>query len=156
MITSKKTPPSEGIKNSPCVGICSTVYGDEVCKGCKRHFDEIITWNQWGDDKKQQVYTRLETLMQEAMAPLLSIVQPEALEAELVLQGIPYLHFKSAYLWLFLLWVKKPESLTSWEHIGIRLHDQYKSMKPTDLLNQIDDTVNAQAQILYDTSETIC
>ena len=27
---------------TPCVGICSTTYGDDVCRGCKRFSFEVI------------------------------------------------------------------------------------------------------------------
>ncbi|MCF8976542.1 DUF1289 domain-containing protein, partial [Pseudomonas edaphica] len=26
---------------TPCVGLCSTVYGDLVCRGCKRFHHEV-------------------------------------------------------------------------------------------------------------------
>ncbi|MCA4075779.1 DUF1289 domain-containing protein, partial [Pseudomonas kurunegalensis] len=29
---------------TPCVGLCSTVYGDTVCRGCKRFHHEVINW----------------------------------------------------------------------------------------------------------------
>lgn len=36
--------PNQTIK-TPCVGLCSTVYGDLVCRGCKRFHHEVIHWN---------------------------------------------------------------------------------------------------------------
>jgi hypothetical protein len=35
--------PNQTIK-TPCVGLCSTVYGDLVCRGCKRFHHEVINW----------------------------------------------------------------------------------------------------------------
>ena len=35
---------------TPCIGICSTVYGDEVCRGCKRTFTEVIDWNNLSEE----------------------------------------------------------------------------------------------------------
>ena len=32
--------------STPCLGICSTTYGDDVCKGCKRFVHEVISWNK--------------------------------------------------------------------------------------------------------------
>ncbi len=29
---------------SPCVGRCSTIYGDNTCKGCKRSYIEVDNW----------------------------------------------------------------------------------------------------------------
>ncbi|MEM9624509.1 MAG: DUF1289 domain-containing protein, partial [Pseudomonadota bacterium] len=34
-------------KRTPCVGICSTTYGDLVCRGCKRFAHEIVQWNAY-------------------------------------------------------------------------------------------------------------
>ena len=47
---------------TPCIGICSTVYGDNVCRGCKRFSHEIINWNQYADEQKQLVWDRLISL----------------------------------------------------------------------------------------------
>ena len=33
--------------STPCLGICSTTYGDNVCKGCKRFVHEVISWNKY-------------------------------------------------------------------------------------------------------------
>ncbi|HEX5786335.1 MAG TPA: DUF3717 domain-containing protein, partial [Burkholderiaceae bacterium] len=30
--------------DTPCIAICSTSQGDEVCKGCGRTFEEIQCW----------------------------------------------------------------------------------------------------------------
>ena len=47
---------------TPCVGICSTTYGDEVCRGCKRFYFEVINWNKYDEDEKDSIWTRLESL----------------------------------------------------------------------------------------------
>ena len=45
---------------TPCLGICSTTYGDSVCKGCKRFVHEVIDWNKFNSNEKELVNTRLE------------------------------------------------------------------------------------------------
>ena len=47
---------------TPCVGVCSTVFGDQVCRGCKRFQHEVIQWNSYSDLEKEKVWNRLETL----------------------------------------------------------------------------------------------
>jgi len=32
--------------DTPCIAICSTSQGDEVCKGCGRLFDEVQRWTE--------------------------------------------------------------------------------------------------------------
>lgn len=36
---------------TPCIGLCSTVYGDLVCRGCKRFHHEVIQWNGYGEEE---------------------------------------------------------------------------------------------------------
>ena len=45
---------------TPCLGICSTTYGDNVCKGCKRYVHEVIDWNKFNTQEKELVNIRLE------------------------------------------------------------------------------------------------
>ena len=45
---------------TPCLGICSTTYGDDVCKGCKRFVHEIINWPKYSMDERAIVNDRLE------------------------------------------------------------------------------------------------
>ena len=47
---------------TPCVGICSTTYGDDVCRGCKRFIHEVINWNSFKPEEKEAVWKRLEYL----------------------------------------------------------------------------------------------
>ena len=49
-------------KRTPCVGICSTTYGDLVCRGCKRFAHEIVQWNGYDSDQQGRVWERLQGL----------------------------------------------------------------------------------------------
>ena len=44
---------------TPCVGLCSTVYGDLVCRGCKRFHHEVVNWNAYSDEEKRAVWRRI-------------------------------------------------------------------------------------------------
>ncbi len=44
---------------SPCIGVCSTVLGDEICRGCGRSFDEVLNWHQFNDEQKRAINQRL-------------------------------------------------------------------------------------------------
>ena len=55
----------KNLTDSPCVGICSTTYGDDVCMGCGRSFDEVNNWNKMTDAEKVVINKRL----QQAKAP---------------------------------------------------------------------------------------
>jgi uncharacterized protein len=45
---------------TPCIGVCSTTsFGDEICRGCHRTFDEVRLWNTFTDEQKIVVNKRL-------------------------------------------------------------------------------------------------
>ena len=44
---------------SPCVGVCSTTFGDDVCFGCQRTYLEVIQWNALNDEEKHRINQRL-------------------------------------------------------------------------------------------------
>ncbi|MES2534312.1 MAG: DUF1289 domain-containing protein [Pseudomonadota bacterium] len=46
--------------DSPCIGYCSTTFGDDFCKGCGRHFMEVINWNAMDSAQKAVIWERVE------------------------------------------------------------------------------------------------
>ena len=61
------------LNRTPCVGICSTTYGDLVCRGCKRFAHEIVQWNGFAGDQRERVWQRLYALRDGAVAAQLKI-----------------------------------------------------------------------------------
>jgi uncharacterized protein len=49
----------ESTPDTPCIAICSTSQGDEVCKGCGRTFDEVQLWTEMGPTEKRQIWRRI-------------------------------------------------------------------------------------------------
>jgi predicted Fe-S protein YdhL (DUF1289 family) len=45
--------------DTPCIAICSTSQGDEVCKGCGRSFDEVQLWTEMRPAQKRQTWRRI-------------------------------------------------------------------------------------------------
>ena len=74
--------PNQTIK-TPCVGLCSTVYGDLVCRGCKRFHHEVIHWNGYNEEEKRAVWLRLEQLLVQVMAGKLEIFDAQRLRGQL-------------------------------------------------------------------------
>ena len=52
-----------GLRRTPCVGVCSTTYGDLVCRGCKRFAHEIVGWNGYREEQRERVWRRLNQLL---------------------------------------------------------------------------------------------
>ena len=47
--------------SSPCIAICSTSQGDDVCKGCGRTFQEVCLWLEMDEPAKDAAWVRIET-----------------------------------------------------------------------------------------------
>lgn len=75
---------------TPCIGICSTVFGDNVCRGCKRFVHEVIDWNHYSELQKQLVWQRLEHLLQQVVEQYLLINDAQLLEVKIVELGISH------------------------------------------------------------------
>ena len=45
--------------DAPCIAICSTSQGDDVCKGCGRTFDEVQRWTQMTPGEKRVTWRRI-------------------------------------------------------------------------------------------------
>ena len=73
-----------GIKEktrSPCVGICSTTYGDLVCRGCRRFSHEIVGWNGYTEEQKISILERLKQIKKEVLSQHLHIANYSRFEA---------------------------------------------------------------------------
>ena len=45
--------------DTPCIAICSTSQGDDVCKGCGRQFDEVQHWPAMSPADKRAIWRRI-------------------------------------------------------------------------------------------------
>lgn len=45
--------------DTPCIAICSTSQGDEVCKGCGRTFEEVQHWPAMSPVDKRNTWHRI-------------------------------------------------------------------------------------------------
>ena len=68
---------------TPCVGICSTTYGDDVCRGCIRFIHEVINWNSFNPEEKESVWKRLEKLKTLIMQSKISIINETLMEEKI-------------------------------------------------------------------------
>jgi predicted Fe-S protein YdhL (DUF1289 family) len=76
-------------RSTPCVGICSTTYGDLVCRGCKRFAHEIVSWNAFDGDQREAIWSRLEELRIGAIARCLRVLDEKRLMAEAEAARVP-------------------------------------------------------------------
>lgn len=65
---------------TPCAGKCSTVFGDSVCRGCRRFSHEVIHWNKYNSAEQQFIWQRLDEQLDQILLPLVSIHDEAALQ----------------------------------------------------------------------------
>ena len=60
---------------TPCAGRCSTVFGDAVCRGCRRFNHEVIRWNAFTAEQHDAVWHRLDAQLDQILIPMLPHAQ---------------------------------------------------------------------------------
>ena len=55
------------------MGICSTTYGDLVCRGCKRFAHEVVAWNGYDAGQREAIWQRLEGVRDQVVGQALMI-----------------------------------------------------------------------------------
>jgi predicted Fe-S protein YdhL (DUF1289 family) len=131
------------LKRTPCVGICSTTYGDLVCRGCKRFAHEIVQWNAFEEEQRQLVWERLLAIREGTVRDFLKLLDEPALrsgaKALRILEADAYDPFNLAYEVLRRL-QRRPADLAD---IGLGLHPNQQLVMnaqniPKVLLERID------------------
>lgn len=122
--------------DTPCIGICSTVYGDIVCRGCKRYYHEIIDWNRFDQEKREGIYKRLEQNIIKVMSDYIVITDASLLTTKLQKYQIRYNPDHSAYTWAYHLLRVGTEKIQSLENYGLALKDTHIPLQ--QLFNHID------------------
>ena len=100
-------------KRTPCVGICSTTYGDLVCRGCKRFAHEIVQWNGYDDLQQEAVRERLQRVRDEVLSLLLVCHDEALLQNALSDAGLQDLDLMEAQYQLLRFMVRREQPLAS-------------------------------------------
>ena len=69
------------LRRTPCIGVCSTTYGDLVCRGCKRFAHEVVGWNSFADAQRHVVWMRLNRLLAESVRAYITVVDEQRLRS---------------------------------------------------------------------------
>ncbi|OTG66734.1 DUF1289 domain-containing protein [Acinetobacter silvestris] len=65
---------------TPCAGRCSTVFGDAVCRGCRRFNHEVIHWNTYNAEQRLVVWKRLDAQLDQILVPMLPLANIKHVE----------------------------------------------------------------------------
>ena len=87
--------------STPCIGICSTTFGDDVCKGCKRFSHEITNWGKFSTDERAVVNSRLEQFKTTILEEKFSISDSELFESKMNEFSINFNSSLDPITWIF-------------------------------------------------------
>jgi predicted Fe-S protein YdhL (DUF1289 family) len=140
--------------NTPCVGRCSTVFGDRVCRGCHRLQQEVIDWNGYPDKVKESIWARLEAMVIAAMTTRIDVIDCVLLRQQLVERKIRFVDRHSPYCWAYSLLRTGAHAIQRLEAYGVRVKAQHAHKTLTELRDDIDSEVHGRSEGLLWNIET--
>ena len=87
--------------STPCIGICSSTFGDDVCKGCKRFSHEITNWGKFSTDERAVVNSRLEQFKITILEEKFTISDSELFESKMNEFSINFNSSLEPITWIF-------------------------------------------------------
>ena len=87
--------------STPCIGICSTTFGDDVCKGCKRFSHEITNWGKFSTDERAFINSRLEQFKTTILEEKFTISDSELFESKMNEFSINFNSSLKPITWIF-------------------------------------------------------
>lgn len=135
---------------TPCIGICSTTYGGDVCRGCKRFAHEIIDWNAYSEPQKQLVWERLTRLVEEVTAPRIAIFDPELMAQTLRSLGVRYHVDQSPAFGALELLRALGHQRVDLARFGIAVMPAWSGLLPGDLYRELNDEMLLRSEAAYD------
>lgn len=134
---------------TPCVGVCSTGIGDDVCRGCKRFAFEVVNWNSFTQLQKQQIDLRLQLLLGQIVKAKLHVFDADLLLRQIQLQQLRVNAQHDIYCQLFALLKAGASQIVAPEKFGFSLQSGFESMPLKALCDQIDDEFYCLSQAHY-------
>ncbi len=87
--------------STPCLGICSTTFGDDVCKGCKRFAHEIVSWTKYSLEEREIINDRLEKFKIKILQDRFKIIDANLLADRLEEKAINFNQSLDPLTWIF-------------------------------------------------------
>lgn len=126
---------------TPCIGVCSTGIGDDVCRGCKRFAHEIIDWNRYSADERWAVMNRIDGFLTQIVATKFVIVDVDILKQQIQFQQITFDAEKNPHCWLFELLRYGAGQIDSLDSFGVKLRDEHAQKSLLVIKKEIEDDI---------------
>jgi uncharacterized protein len=124
---------------TPCVGICSTIYGDNICRGCFRSMQEVVDWNAYTPEQKLIILERLNKQITEITASKLTIVDAKLLKAQCQQHRIKIREEFTPYTWAHALLREGLHEIKDISKYGVAIHEEFAHLSLAKLIELIDD-----------------
>ena len=125
--------------STPCIGICSTTFGDDVCKGCKRFSHEITNWGKFSTDERAVVNSRLEQFKTTILEEKFTISDSELFESKMNEFSINFNSSLEPITWIFDLLRASSNKDLNINDFGIEILPAFSNLsliELRDLINQ--------------------
>ena len=122
--------------STPCLGICSTTFGDEVCKGCKRFAHEIVNWTKYSLEEREIINDRLEKFKIKILQGRFEIIDPNLLANKLEEKAINFNQSLDPITWIFDLFRAAGSQEFNLNNYGIKSLNYFN---PKTIKDEIND-----------------
>ena len=122
--------------STPCLGICTTTFGDEVCKGCKRFSHEIVSWTKYSIEEREIVNDRLEKFKVQILKDRFEVFDEKLLSKNLDQMGINFNHSLNPLTWIYDLFRAAGSQTFDLENFGIKSLKNIDAVKVRDEINR--------------------
>ena len=125
--------------STPCIGICSTTFGDDVCKGCKRFSYEITNWGKFSNDERAVVNSRLEQFKVNILEEKFTIADRNLFESKMNEFSINFNSSLEPLTWIFDLLRASSNNDLILSDFGVEILPKFSNLSLVDLRDLINE-----------------
>ena len=135
--------------STPCIGICSTTFGDDVCKGCKRFSHEITSWGKFSNDERAFVNRRLEQFKSTLLEEKFTIIDGNLFESKMNEFSINYNGSLEPITWIFDLLRASVSKDLNLDDFGIEIKPEFSILSLVEIRKLINDEMLQLSEAHY-------
>ena len=132
---------------TPCLGICSTTFGDEVCKGCKRFSHEVVSWTKYSLEEREIINNRIEKFKIKILKNRFEIIDKKLLAKKLEDKAISFNHSLDPLTWIFDLFRAAGSQSFDLNNYGIKSLNEFN---PKTIKDEINDELLELSEAHHD------
>tara|TARA_B100001057_G_scaffold140644_1_gene140332 strand:+ start:2150 stop:2599 length:450 start_codon:yes stop_codon:yes gene_type:complete len=135
--------------STPCIGICSTTFGDDVCKGCKRFSHEITSWGKFSNDERAFVNRRLEQFKSTLLEEKFTIIDGNLFESKMNEFSINYNGSLEPITWIFDLLRASVSKDLNLDDFGVEIKPEFSNLSLVEIRKLINDEMLQLSEAHY-------